>query len=395
MGRGKKGKKPASGAPVEDDSEEDTQDFLAALQRASNEDPDSINKESNTDMNNTETEDKEEKEENKVSRKNEKKLPKKVLEAQKQAAAAEEAKKEKEREKLAEETKVSNHDEECNSVDDSDNASYDTSDEEDDDMPICYPIKMLYCPHCTFPLDMCEYGGMYEDKCKGWLISQAEEGVKEARRALNTASGVVIKGRKRKILTEAERLHKALTKGGRKEINKEVHFTVVHRVGKKFLTQIKGLDLFGFVLKDVCKDLKKVLSTGASVAEHTGNMSVIEVQGDVVEQVVNILTKKMNLPKNKLFLVDKDHKTCLGEANMVMLNTKPKKKEVVKKEPVICPQQTPDFVTGNKVVKEAIVVEVYESSEDEEPNTEEVKKTTKPAASRRSGPSKRGTKNLL
>lgn len=33
---------------------------------------------------------------------------------------------------------------------------------------VTYPLKVMYCGHCTLPLEYCEYYPEY-DRCKSWL----------------------------------------------------------------------------------------------------------------------------------------------------------------------------------------------------------------------------------
>ncbi|KEG07456.1 hypothetical protein DQ04_09741000, partial [Trypanosoma grayi] len=56
------------------------------------------------------------------------------------------------------------------------------------------PVEVLYCPICTFPAEMCEYSGMYE-QCRPWLLEHAKELAEAEER-----------GRKRRALTERDRL---------------------------------------------------------------------------------------------------------------------------------------------------------------------------------------------
>lgn len=33
------------------------------------------------------------------------------------------------------------------------------------------PVIVVYCPFCSFPLEYCEYGAQFNDKCKPWILA--------------------------------------------------------------------------------------------------------------------------------------------------------------------------------------------------------------------------------
>ena len=43
------------------------------------------------------------------------------------------------------------------------------------------PVEVIYCPHCTLPPEYCEYGQLYAEKCRPWIIENMPELLGEAR----------------------------------------------------------------------------------------------------------------------------------------------------------------------------------------------------------------------
>lgn len=178
-------------------------------------------------------------------------------------------------------------------------AAAELSDDEDDDVVITKlePISVSYCPICSFPAEMCEYSGMF-DKCKPWLMEQlaAEEAA-----ALADAEE---KGRKRRPLTEHEKLDNLLAGKGKKKIQQVITLDCKTRSGKKRVTIITGLDLFGLNMSDVSRDFKKMFSCGAGIVEEPGQLPAVEVQGDIVSQLCDLLPTKYKIPKEAIFYMD-------------------------------------------------------------------------------------------
>jgi density-regulated protein DRP1 len=175
------------------------------------------------------------------------------------------------------------------------------SDSEDDDDVIVTRKKAVhvdYCPVCTFPAEMCEYSGVFE-KCKPWLMEQlaADEAAKLA--------DAEEKGRKRRILTDQEKLDKILSGTGKKKVDQVIVLDRKTVRGKKKITTIVGLDLFSVNLTDASREFKKIFSCGAGVVEEVGVLPLIEVQGDVIPQLVELLPKKYpQISLAQIFVMD-------------------------------------------------------------------------------------------
>ncbi|RNF12987.1 uncharacterized protein Tco025E_06375 [Trypanosoma conorhini] len=167
------------------------------------------------------------------------------------------------------------------------------------------PVEVLYCPICTFPAEMCEYSGMYE-QCRPWLLEHAKELAEAEER-----------GRKRRALTERERLERLVQgRGTKKAIERIVLLELAQRKGRKMTTSVKGLDLFGFNLKDVSREWKKLFSCGAGVtSSEESKQSSIDIQGNVVAQLIELLPERYNIPKAAIYQMEEKKKVkCYSEA---------------------------------------------------------------------------------
>lgn len=159
-----------------------------------------------------------------------------------------------------------------------------------------YPVEVLYCPVCSFPAEMCEFSGMIE-KCRPWLLEHAAD-----------LADAEEKGRKRRILTEQGRLQKLLEGGaGPKHIiTRNVIVELEEQMTKR--TIVTGMDLFGFNLKDLSREWRKLFSAGVGVrkGEQPHEQSRLEIQGNVVERLKAMLASNYSIPKECVLKVVKE-----------------------------------------------------------------------------------------
>ncbi|AIN98907.1 hypothetical protein LPMP_250420 [Leishmania panamensis] len=156
-------------------------------------------------------------------------------------------------------------------------------------------VEVLYCPICTFPAEMCEFSGMVE-KCRPWLLEHAAD-----------LADAEERGRRRRILTEKDRLEALLEgRGIKKALDRIVVLEVEKRTGRRMTTSVFGMDLFGFNLKDVSKDWRKRFSCGAGVraAEEGKHQDCIDIQGNVVDQLAEMLITKYKIPKESVYMME-------------------------------------------------------------------------------------------
>lgn len=330
MGRSKKSKKTRAGGDSDVESDTNEQETVVVEETPAVED--SAEVEEHTEE----------------TGKKEKKLSKKALqrmEQQKRAAEAPAGKKGKGKKKRDDSSDDESPEPEAKPEEKVESESESETDGEEDDMPVAYPIKVMYCPNCTFPIEMCEYSGMFE-KCKPFLIELIGE---------EALAKITDKGRKRKILTEAEKLEAMLAREGKGKLQKQVTMDVKSRGNGRFTTYVRGLDLFGINMKDICKDFKKAFATGAGIASEPGKLDAVEVQGDFVSEIAEIIMKRFNVPKDSIFKTEgKNTFPLFGERPQQNEEADKKKKKANGK--MAMEQQEPDFESGERISKAKIVV---------------------------------------
>ena len=224
------------------------------------------------------------------------------------------------------------------------------SDSESDDASPTFPLRINYCPNCSFPAEFCEFSGKLEG-CKPWLETQKDvslEGLSEKGK----------KAKKPKAEGDVE------LPGGKKKKAKEVLINLQKRGGRKYITSVKGMDQFGmshfflfssylFIgldwiglywigwathvhatinnnnnnnhthtghkLDELAKAFKKSFSCGCAVVSNPGQPDAIEIQVraffSLDEFIVPILLfvenqAKKNTKKNKQTNKQKHRETC-------------------------------------------------------------------------------------
>eukprot|EP01065_Artemidia_motanka_P000070 TRINITY_DN1001_c6_g1_i1.p1 TRINITY_DN1001_c6_g1~~TRINITY_DN1001_c6_g1_i1.p1 ORF type:complete len:271 (+),score=118.30 TRINITY_DN1001_c6_g1_i1:66-815(+) len=172
------------------------------------------------------------------------------------------------------------------------------SDDSSDDL-MSRPLRVEYCPMCTFPAEYCEFSGKLE-ACKPWLEEQAVKG---------KAGGINVDG-----LKEKGKVKKAPTgelPGGKKKKDKglEVVVSVTKRGGRKRITTVKGLDSYGHKLDDLARQFKKQFSCGCAVVSAAGQPDVIEIQGDALDTLLCMLPAKLKVPTDVIFKVEEKERS--------------------------------------------------------------------------------------
>lgn len=81
---------------------------------------------------------------------------------------------------------------------------------------------------------------------------------------------------------------------------KQLIITKTARTKRKFLTVIQGLDKYGYNLKDAAKKIGKKFACGASVVAEHDTLNVIEVQGDIVDEIIEYIVKEFGEVINSL-----------------------------------------------------------------------------------------------
>ncbi|KXN89559.1 Translation machinery-associated protein 22 [Leucoagaricus sp. SymC.cos] len=169
------------------------------------------------------------------------------------------------------------------------------------------PVEVLYCAVCTFPIEYCEFGSSLT-RCKDWLKETQPELFdklySEGRdhfKALQAKVGTLSLEQQAKIEQDtAKKEAKAEAKADaalKKKLASQVIIRRIERTKRKHVTSIQGLEAFNIDLKKAAKQLASKFATGASVTKTPTGGEEIVVQGDVAEEVRELLEEGVGVLK--------------------------------------------------------------------------------------------------
>ncbi|KJA29690.1 hypothetical protein HYPSUDRAFT_126647 [Hypholoma sublateritium FD-334 SS-4] len=158
------------------------------------------------------------------------------------------------------------------------------------------PQKVFYCEVCSFPLEYCEFGSSLT-KCKEWLKEEHPDLYDKyySEEALTTKIGTLSLEAQAKLDKEAAKKEaKADAKADaalKKKLASQVTIKRIERTKRKHVTAIHGLEAFSIDLKKAAKQLAGRFATGASVTKNAQGLDEIVVQGDVSDEIFDMLEK--------------------------------------------------------------------------------------------------------
>lgn len=161
------------------------------------------------------------------------------------------------------------------------------------DYPI-QPIQVLYCEICGFPSEFCEFGSSLT-RCKEWLKESHPEMYDKhySEEALQSKLGTLSLEAQAKLeKNTAEKEAKAEKKADialKKKMASPVSIRRMERNKRKFVTAIHGLEAFDIDLKKAAKFLAQKYATGASVTKNPQGQDEIVVQGDVSDELLELV----------------------------------------------------------------------------------------------------------
>lgn len=143
--------------------------------------------------------------------------------------------------------------------------------------------KVSYCSVCGLPNEFCEFHEDFDKRC-GPALKETNPSLFEKLVELRKKKGT-----------------KKIKKKKRKE-NKDkiVNVVLQKRNGKKTITAVAGLELFGFELKPIKKQLQRKFSSSVSMTKDETYGEMISIQGDFVDDIVEMCEKKWNIPKKSI-----------------------------------------------------------------------------------------------
>ncbi|PFH49516.1 hypothetical protein AMATHDRAFT_4856 [Amanita thiersii Skay4041] len=173
------------------------------------------------------------------------------------------------------------------------------------------PVQALYCsgapatspyPLCTFPVEYCEFGSSIT-KCKEWLkeTNPALFDKYYSQDALQAKIGTMSLEAQSKLEKEtAEKEAKADAKADaalKKKLASQITIKRIERNKRKHVTSIHGLEAFGIDLKKASKQFSSKFATGASVTKNPQGQEEIVVQGDVGDEVLEMIENQVGVLK--------------------------------------------------------------------------------------------------
>ncbi|EIN11111.1 density-regulated protein DRP1 [Punctularia strigosozonata HHB-11173 SS5] len=184
------------------------------------------------------------------------------------------------------------------------------------------PKQVLYCHICTFPPEYCEFGSSIT-RCKEWLQSTHPELYDKywSEEALQAKLGTLSLEAQTKLEKEAAKKEaKAEAKADaalKKKMASQVTIKRIQRNKNKYVTTIHGLEAFEIDLKKAAKLFAQKFATGASVSKNPQGLDEIVVQGDVSDDIQDLLVS----PKGKDLPILKG----VPDANIELVEEKKKK----------------------------------------------------------------------
>ncbi|GJJ16110.1 Translation machinery-associated protein 22 [Clathrus columnatus] len=158
------------------------------------------------------------------------------------------------------------------------------------------PLAVLYCAVCSFPPEYCEFGS-HLTKCKAWLQESHPDLFEKyySETALIAKAGALSLEAAKKleedsIKKEAKAEAKAES-AAKKRASAKVTIKRIERNKRKHITAIHGLEAFDIDLKKAAKVFAQKFATGASVTKNAAGQDEIVVQGDVSDEVEEMLEK--------------------------------------------------------------------------------------------------------
>ncbi|CAE6504819.1 unnamed protein product [Rhizoctonia solani] len=194
------------------------------------------------------------------------------------------------------------------------------------------PVHVLYCSICSFPPEYCEFGSSVT-KCKAWLQEahpdlfdkyysedalqqkagalSLEAQAKLDKKAADLEAKADVKAeadlKKKKVFTAAKRNPVSVQQTDTPTL--QVTIKRIERNKRKHVTSIHGLEAFDVDLKKAAKLFAQKFATGSSVTKNPQGQDEIVVQGDVTDDIVEMIENQVGVLKG----VPEDNVVCIEE----------------------------------------------------------------------------------
>ncbi|KAK8849387.1 translation machinery-associated protein 22 [Kwoniella newhampshirensis] len=168
--------------------------------------------------------------------------------------------------------------------------------------PSSKPITPFYCAVCSLPTEYCEFGPSVS-KCKSWLEEKNSDEYERiwGEGALTSRIGTLSMEKQEKLEADAAKLEKKAAKKAEAEAKKKEATKIIikrsERTKRKHATHIQNLELFGVDLKKAAKLFAGKFATGSSVSKNPQGEDEIVIQGDVGDDIVEMLKAQVGVLK--------------------------------------------------------------------------------------------------
>ncbi|WVO13680.1 translation machinery-associated protein 22 [Cryptococcus depauperatus] len=188
--------------------------------------------------------------------------------------------------------------------------------------PSTKPIHPFYCHICSLPTEYCEFGSS-ASKCKSWLEEKDRDEFERlySEGALASKIGTLSVDKQEKLEADAVKLEKKATKKAEAEAQKKQQTKIIikrsERTKRKHATHIQNLQLFNIDLKKAAKQFAGKFATGSSVSKNPQGEEEIVVQGDVGDEIVEMIKGEVGvlkgLPVDQIVRVEDKKKKAAEE----------------------------------------------------------------------------------
>ncbi|CAD6585335.1 MAG: Translation machinery-associated protein 22 [Tremellales sp. Tagirdzhanova-0007] len=183
--------------------------------------------------------------------------------------------------------------------------------------PSSRPMVPFYCAICSLPTEYCEFGTSLS-KCRTWLESQDGDEYNRlwGEGSLTARMGTLSVEKQEKLEADAVKAERKAEKKAEAEAKKKEAAKITikrsERTKRKHATHVHGLDLFGVDLKKAAKMFAGKFATGSSVSKNLQGEDEIVVQGDVGDDIVEMLRAQVKelkgAPADQVVRVDEKRK---------------------------------------------------------------------------------------
>ncbi|RSH77706.1 Translation machinery-associated protein 22 [Apiotrichum porosum] len=168
--------------------------------------------------------------------------------------------------------------------------------------PSSRPVQAFYCAICSLPTEYCEFGPSVS-KCKTWLESNDKAEYERVWGEGNLAAriGTLSLDKQEKLEADAAKAEAKAEKKAEAEAKKKDATKIIikrsERTKRKHATHIQNLELFGVDLKKAAKLFASKFATGSSVSKNPQGQDEIVIQGDVGDEIVEMLRQQVGVLK--------------------------------------------------------------------------------------------------